>query len=93
MDTSGSGNRRTARLISAKTLAKLVGSPYVPIPPYLLPMPMPLPCEIHYSEPMVFEGDGTESDEIIEGYVSQVRLRIESLIEKGRELHAREGWR
>jgi hypothetical protein len=42
---------------------------------------------------MVFEGDGTESDEIIESYVSQVRQRIEELIERGRESHAREGWR
>jgi 1-acyl-sn-glycerol-3-phosphate acyltransferase len=87
------GEEALPTVYHAKALAKLVGSPYVPIPPYLLPMPMPLPCEIHYSEPMHFEGDGTESDEIVEGYVSQVRQRIESLIEKGRELHAREGWR
>jgi UDP-glucose 4-epimerase len=87
------GEEALPTIYHAKALAKLVGSPYVPIPPYLLPVPMPLPCELHYSEPMHFEGDGTESDEIIEGYVSQVRQRIESLIEKGREMHAREGWR
>lgn len=81
------GEEALPTVYHAKTLAKLIGSPYVPIPPYLLPLPMPLPCEIHYSAPMVFEGDGTESDEVIEGYVSQVRQRIEALIEKGRQMH------
>lgn len=87
------GEEALPTVYHAQALAKLIGSPYVPIPPYLLPMPLPLPCEIHYSAPMVFEGDGTESDELIEGYVSQVRQRIEELIAKGREQHAREGWR
>jgi 1-acyl-sn-glycerol-3-phosphate acyltransferase len=87
------GEEALPTIYHAKALAKVIGSPYVPVPPYLLPMPLPLPCELHYSAPMVFEGDGTESDEIIEGYVSQVRQRIEELIERGRESHAREGWR
>ena len=33
---------------------------------------------------MVFDGDGTESDDVIEGYVAQVRSRIEELTAEGR---------
>jgi len=72
----------------AKTLARLIGAPYVPIPPYLIPLPLPLPCEIHYGEPLILEGTGTESDEVIAGYVDQVRERIADLIRLGREEHA-----
>jgi hypothetical protein len=50
-------------------------------------MPLPLPCEIHFAEPMRFDGTGNEPDEVIEGYVAQVRRTIESLIEGGRRVH------
>lgn len=65
------------------TLGKLVGAPYIPITKYLLPIPLPLPCEIYYGEPMYFEGDGKEDDEVIESYVAQVRARINDLVTKG----------
>ena len=44
------------------------------------------PCEleIHYGEPMIFEGTGTEDDEVIDGYVEQVKERIAELIDDGR---------
>jgi len=70
-------------------LGKLVGAPYIPIPRYLLPIPRPTTFQILYSAPMRFEGDGTESDDLVAGYVEQVRLRIHWLIEQGRKL--REG--
>jgi 1-acyl-sn-glycerol-3-phosphate acyltransferase len=66
-------------------LAKLVGAPYWPVPPYIVPVPLPVACHIHYGEPMTFDGDGTESDEIIHKYVDAVKSRIEGLIAKGRE--------
>lgn len=65
-------------------LGKLVGAPYIPITPYLLPIPRPgVSLEIYYSEPMVFDGDGSEDDEVIEGYVERVKQRIAELIEQG----------
>jgi hypothetical protein len=33
---------------------------------------------------MVFEGTGAESDEIISGYVEQVRTKIAEMMESGR---------
>ena len=69
----------------ARTLAKLIGVPYWPVPPYLVPLPLPVPCRIHYGAPLYFEGDGTESDTVIEEYVQEVRGRIAELITEGRE--------
>ena len=65
-------------------LGKLLGAPYLPLTPYLLPLPLPRSCEIVYGEPMVFAGTGNEDDETIEGFVHQVKERIASLIQDGR---------
>lgn len=67
----------------APLLAKLLGAPYMPITPYLLPLPRPVNCEIYFGAPLRFEGTGTESDEIIQGYVDQVSTRITELIDEG----------
>ena len=69
----------------ARSLAKLIGVPYWPVPPYLLPVPLPVQCRIHYGQPIHFEGDGSESDVVIEGYVREVRARIAALIADGRK--------
>lgn len=74
-------------LFHAKRLAKLVGAPYWPVPPYLLPLPLPLGCEIHYGKPMHFEGTGNEPDDVIEGYVEQVKSVIALLVTRGRAVH------
>ena len=65
-------------------LGRLVGVPYIPITPYLLPLPLPAPVEFHYGEPLVFTGTGDEDDEVIAGYVEQVKSSIAGLIERGR---------
>ena len=65
-------------------LAKLFRAPYWPVPPYLVPIPMPVQCRLIFGEPMHFKGDGTESDQVIDGYVEQVRERIAALVEEGR---------
>ena len=65
-------------------LGKLIGAPYVPVTPYILPIPRPVRCKIIYGEPMQFEGTGNEEDELINTYVEQVRARIGNLIAVGR---------
>ena len=81
------GEEALPTIYHAKTLAKIFGAPYWPVPPYLVPMPMPLPCEIHFGEPLVFEGTGNEADHIIEGYVEQVKDAISKQIKYGCALH------
>ena len=78
------GEEALPTIYHAKLLAKLFRAPYWPVPPYLVPLPLPVQCRLIFGEPMRFEGDGTESDEVIDGYVDQVRDRIADLIEDGR---------
>lgn len=68
----------------AKTLAKLTGAPYWPVSSYILPIPRPFPCNLHYGEPMTFPGTGREPDEVIASYVEEVKQRIVALIAEGR---------
>jgi 1-acyl-sn-glycerol-3-phosphate acyltransferase len=68
----------------SKVLAKVFRAPYFPVTPYGLPVPLPFPCQLYYSEPMLFEGTGTESDEEVEQHVEKVRARVAELIEQGR---------
>ncbi len=78
------GEEAIPTIYHAKSLAKLLNTPYVPITPYLLPIPLPVPCEVHFGEPMHFEGTGNEPDDVIERYVAKVKERVEQLIAVGR---------
>lgn len=77
------GEEALPAMFHARFLARLVGAPYWPVPPHILPVPLPVPCELYYGQPLKFEGDGTEPDEVIEEYVGHVKLRIRELIADG----------
>ena len=66
-------------------IGRLAGVPYVPVTPWLLPLPRPVRLEIQYGAPLRFEGTGSEEDEVVERYVEQVKSSIAALIEQGRE--------
>jgi 1-acyl-sn-glycerol-3-phosphate acyltransferase len=71
-------------------LGKLVGAPYLPVTPWLAPLPRPVPLAIHYGEAMHFVGSGHEEDEVIHGHVEAVKAKVAALISVGREtLHTR----
>ncbi|MBS2022880.1 MAG: acyltransferase family protein [Deltaproteobacteria bacterium] len=72
-------------IANSKLLGKLVGAPYVPITPWLLALPRPAPCEVHYGAPLIFSGTGNEDDEVIVRYVDEVKARIAELIERARD--------
>ncbi len=69
---------------NARTLGKLLGVPYIPVTPYLLALPLPVKLEVFYGAPLVFQGTGSEEDEVIFGYVDEVKRSIANLIERGR---------
>ena len=71
-------------LFRLERLGKLVGAPFIPVPTHIIPFPRPISCQIYFGEPMWFEGDGNESDEIVEAHMQQVKAKIASLIERGR---------
>jgi len=64
-------------------LGKLLGVPYLPVTAYLLPVPLPVHVQILYGEPMRFAGTGREEDDVIAGWVDEVKGRIASLLERG----------
>lgn len=65
-------------------LGRAIGVPYLPVTPWLVPVPVPAKISIHYGEPMRFEGTGREDDEVVRGYVDEVKERVAALIEYGR---------
>ncbi len=65
-------------------LGRALGVPYIPVTPYVLPLPLPVPLSVHYGAPMTFPGNGSEDDAVIESHVAQVKARIAQLIEGGR---------
>lgn len=70
-------------------LAKLIGMPYIPVAPHLVLFPLPVACQLHFGEPMTFEGDGRESDAVIADYVADVKARIGQLIDRGLAMRPR----
>jgi 1-acyl-sn-glycerol-3-phosphate acyltransferase len=80
------GGEAIPTVVNLYKLGRALGVPYVPITPWLAPLPLPVSLQILYGAPMVFEGNGTEVDEVIQGYVDQVRDKIAGMIQRGRAL-------
>ena len=76
-------------LYNIKSIARLLNMPAFPVTPtfpLLGPaglLPLPTRYRIYFGEPLTFDGDGDEDDEIIEGFVQQVRAAIDGLIARG----------
>ena len=85
------GGEAVPTIANAYALGRLFGVPYIPVTPWVVALPIPAKLEIHYSAPMMFEGTGSEDDEVVMGYVDQVKARIASLIEIGRKRRRGEG--
>jgi 1-acyl-sn-glycerol-3-phosphate acyltransferase len=72
-----------------KSLARLVGAPYVPVPallPLLGPLaflPLPTRFYFHFGEPMYFDGPFDDEDEVIEQKVQAVKERLQAMIDIG----------
>jgi 1-acyl-sn-glycerol-3-phosphate acyltransferase len=84
------GGEAIPTIFNAHTLGRMLGAPYIPVTPYLLPVPLPVNLQIYYGEPLVFSGSGAEDDEVIAGYVAQVKESIATGIEYGRLRRRRE---
>jgi 1-acyl-sn-glycerol-3-phosphate acyltransferase len=80
------GGEAIPTISNLEGIGKLVGVPYIPITPYLIPIPLPVPVAIHYGEPIVYEGTGNEDDSVIMAMVEEVKERIAALIEEGRKV-------
>ena len=79
------GGEAIPTISNAYALGKLLGVPYIPITPYGLAVPLPVKLEIFYGEPLVFDGTGSEDDEVIAHYVDEVKARIAEGILRGKK--------
>jgi len=77
------GGEAVPTVLNLYKLGKMLGVPYIPVTPYLLPLPKPVAMRVEFGEPMVFEGTGTEDDEIIFELVEKVMDRISVLVQRG----------
>jgi 1-acyl-sn-glycerol-3-phosphate acyltransferase len=68
---------------------KLLGTPPMPIAPQLVFWPLPISLQIHFGEPLMFEGSGTEPEHVIAGHVEVVRDAVAKLIERGLAIRPR----
>lgn len=65
-------------------LAKMLKLPALPLVlPQIIPLPLPVKYRIHIGEPLHFEGDGTEDDDVIFEYVQQSKANLQHLIQEG----------
>lgn len=77
------GGEAVPTVVNSYALGKVFGVPYVPITPYGVPLPLPAKLEVHYDEPLVFEGTGNEEDDVVAVNVEKVKARIARLVDEG----------
>jgi 1-acyl-sn-glycerol-3-phosphate acyltransferase len=79
------GAEEQAPTINIKPLAKLINAPsfpVLPLPPFF-PLPYPVKYRIYFGEPLHFEGDPDDDDDVIEEKVKHVRAEIQSMLRIG----------
>ena len=67
-------------------LGKLLRAPYIPVTPWLLPLPRSVPLRVLYGEPIQLEGNATDEDAAVEAKVAVVKARVKALIDKGKHM-------
>ena len=77
------GGEAFPTVANAYKLGRVFGVPYVPLVAYGLPVPLPAKIDIEYGAPMLLSGTGNEDDEIVFGYVDQVKEAISNLLTAG----------
>lgn len=85
------GGEAVPTIANLPFLGKLFGVPYVPLTPYVLPLPLPIRSELHFGAPLFFAGTGDESQQVILQDVDVVKQSIADLITLGRASRAGKG--
>jgi 1-acyl-sn-glycerol-3-phosphate acyltransferase len=80
------GSEEQAPAINARPLARLLQAPsfpVVPYPPFFPIVPLPVKYRLYFGEPLYFEGDPDDEDEVLEAQVRAVRNRIRTMVHVG----------
>jgi 1-acyl-sn-glycerol-3-phosphate acyltransferase len=78
------GGEAVPTIVNVPLFGKLFGVPYIPVTPYLLPLPLPVRSELRFGAPLRFAGTGDESQHLIMQEVDVVKNAIAELIAEGR---------
>jgi 1-acyl-sn-glycerol-3-phosphate acyltransferase len=78
------GGEAIPTIMNLYALGRLVGAPYLPVTPWLLPLPLPARLELRFGPPVLLEGSGNEDDSVVHAHVESIKARIAALIEEGR---------
>ena len=76
-------------IYNAKTLAKLMDAPYLPVTPTwpllgpLGALPLPVKVQLYFGKPILFSGDPDEPDEKTHARVEQVKSTLQGMIDEG----------
>lgn len=90
------GEEQSPGLANLRWLGRPFGAPAFPITltfPWLGPaaaIPLPVKFRLRFGEPLVFEGDSSDEDAVIEKKVEVVKQAIRDLVQEG--LEARRSW-
>lgn len=85
------GGEAVPTVANLKLLGRLFGVPYVPVTPYVLPLPLPARARIRFGPALSFTGTGDESQQVIGEYVERVKSSIAELIAEGLAERASKG--
>ncbi|HET6611485.1 MAG TPA: lysophospholipid acyltransferase family protein [Kofleriaceae bacterium] len=80
------GGEEQAPAINFKRVAKLMGLPALPVvpyPPFVPILPLPVKYRLYFGEPLTFEGDADDDDEVLAAKVQAVKSRIRSMLHLG----------
>jgi len=74
---------QTPSLMNVKPLARMLGFPYLPLTPTIVPLPLPTRYRIYFGEPMKFTGRADEEDAELDKKVAAVKSRLQSMVDAG----------
>lgn len=80
------GEEQLPSVANVRPLARLLGMPAFPIIPHVmlgLPVPLPTRYRLWFGEPLRFQGDPDDDDQVIEQKVAVVRQTIQSMLHHG----------
>lgn len=64
-------------------LGRRFGVPYIPVTPYGVALPRPVPLDVHYGPAMHPRGTGDEEDAVIQAQVERVKAEVRRLMDFG----------
>src|SRR5262249_14450746 len=80
------GAEEQAPAINVKPIARLLRAPsfpFIPAPPFFPIVPYPTKYRIYFGDPLHFEGDPDDEDDVVAEKVRHVRNEIQSMIRIG----------